>query len=41
MVRFVLDRILKQVDTTEYLNRSTTTKFVSASFTFNAEFTST
>ena len=31
MVRFVLDRIRKQIDTIEYLNRYTTTKFVSGS----------
>ena len=43
MIRFVLDRIWNQIDSTEYLNRSTTIKFVSASFkscTINAEFTS-
>ena len=43
MIRFVLDRICKQIGATGYLNRYTTTKFVSHSFkycTINAEFTS-
>ena len=33
-VRFVLDRVWKQIDTNEYLNRSTTTEFVSTPFRF-------